>query len=66
MDLMGDFLKFSWLFFFSVIIIIVKCTWVTIVVDVPKILLIDTWAHLLFVRTNELSLQRYNNITDNI
>lgn len=56
MDLMGDFLNFSWLFFFGVIIVIVNFTWVAFVVDVPQVLLIDTWAHLLFIRTNKLSL----------
>lgn len=55
-DLMGDFLKFSWFFFLCVIVIIVKCTWVAFVVNVPQVLLVDTGAHLLFIRTNNLSL----------
>ena len=58
MYLMSDFLKFSWFFFLGVIIVIVSFIWVAIVVDVPQVLLIGTWAHLLFIRTNKLSLYK--------
>lgn len=61
-DLMGDFLNFSRFLFLGVIIVIVKCTWVAIVVYVPQVSLIDAWAHLLFIRMNKLSLHYCNHV----
>ena len=57
MDLMGDFLKLSWLPLFGVIIIIKKRRGIAVVVDVHQVPLIDTCTHLVLIRENETSLQ---------
>lgn len=56
MNLMCNFLQFTRLFLFGVIIIIICGGRIALVVNVPQVTVVNTQAHLLLIRENKFSL----------